>query len=189
MPAASRPGTRIRCSRPDWNFPLVATASNSSSDDASGPPNTVLMAAKPPARATIEAMTWFFVARRPATVPRARPSATSGASGPSTMPSTSEMKAARIVLAASLGPAGAKLSPSAGEWPPLPGSFSTGQVSRPASVGSRSTYHHGGSPTSRTSLGMSVQNTVVSPWTTESKSTAAAATGIPASAAAASASM
>ena len=188
MPAASRPGTRIRCRSPDWNFPLVATASKNNSDDGSGPPNTVLMAAKPPARATIEPMTWFFEARRPATVPRASPSAISGASGPSTMPNTSDAAEARIAPAASLGPAGAKLRPSAGEWPPLPGSFSAPAVRRPAKVGSSSTYHQGGSPTSRTSLGMSVQNSVVSPWTTESKTTAAPATGMPTSAAASSAS-
>ena len=146
MPAASSPGRRIRWSIPDGNLPLVATASNSSSEDASGPPNTVLIAAKPPARATIAPITSSSRARRAAYTPSARPIAVSGASGPRTIPNTRAKTEASTAPAASFGPAGWKLRPSAGEWPPLPGSCSAPKVRRPPIAGTRITYHHGGSP-------------------------------------------
>ena len=81
---------------------------------------------------------------------RVRPAAL----GPARCRARREMRPGRVTAhARELGPGrrGARRRPAS--WPPLPGSFSTGQVSRPASVGSRSTYHHGGSPTSRRSLG------------------------------------
>ena len=74
------------------------------------------------------------------------PIAISGASGPSTSPSPNVAKAARTTPGSSIGRVGEPEAaiPSAGTWPPPPGSrVIANAVSTPASASQGSGYHHG----------------------------------------------
>ena len=127
--------------------PPMPDASISRNAAGSGEPNSVLMAAKLPA-APITRLAWAGASRLAsctASTPRPPPIAISGASGPSTTPRLSVANAASAMPGRSIGCTMPPVfSPSAGEWPPVPGRYrSVAPTASPLSASSGSGHHRG----------------------------------------------
>ena len=158
--------------------PLIASASKSRKAAGKGPPKSPATAANAPASTRSRPSSSAMPAIRTPTTPMANPRASSGASGPSTIPNDSEMSAAGRMLTSSMGLIATSPRPSSGVWPPWPGSLSTAATRIPASPGTSSTYQTGGSSQSKP-FGMSCHTSSMRSWRAVWKSTAAKATGMP----------
>ena len=144
IPAASSPGssTSGRMAPPRPVASMIRTA------PITGEPKIVETAAKLPAAAIRPSACSgaSFFRSRMARIPRPIPSAISGASGPRTRPSPRVAVAASSTPGRSIGLVGPPpvLSPSAGTWPPCPGSrWIANAVTRPASASQGSGHHAG----------------------------------------------
>ena len=120
IPAASSPGTSTSPSM----APPIPEASIKRNAPTRGDPSRVLTAAKLPAAAIIVAACGgaSLAARCTASTPSPPPMAISGASGPSTTPSTKVASDARNTPGRSIGRGGVPVvNPSAGSCPDVPG--------------------------------------------------------------------
>ena len=143
-PDASNPG-RSTTGRTAPPSPVASTISTA---PITGEPKIDATAAKLPA-AAIRPTAWSGASRltaRIASVPSPRPSAINGPSGPSTSPKQSVASAASRTPGSSIGRVGGPpaFSPSAGTWPPWPGSRAIANaVSSPASATDGKGHHTG----------------------------------------------
>jgi len=144
MPAATRPGSRTTGS----TAPPRPVASMMITAPITGDPKMVEMAAKLPA-APISARPCsgasgrsVFIARMPSPMP----SAISGDSGPRTSPRPRVATAARTMPGRSIGRVGGPpvLRPSAGTWPPCPGSRRIANAVRSPAIASQGSGHQAG---------------------------------------------
>ena len=176
-PAASRPGTRMTPSigppRPDTSISRNAPTS--------GEPSSVLIAAKLPAT-PLTATAWAGAPRRTrwiAQAPRPLPMAISGASGPSTAPKASVTKAASATPGSSNGRVAPGLKPSAGRWPPMPGSSRMARATSSPPTARTGMGHQLGWLSKPRSAGRSLKRNCWASATTFRKKNATAATGTP----------
>ena len=111
-----------------------------------GEPKSDEIAAKLPAAAIIPSACWgtSFLTSRIARIPRPTPSAISGASGPSTSPRPTVARAASSTPGRSIGCVGVPPTarPSAGTWPPRPGSRLIAKATSVPARASHGSGHH-----------------------------------------------